>query len=367
MSTQYIGENEFQVDKVDGFHASKTPTANTIPVYDDYDRFNYKSLNPIPFSAELDTPGWYRIYDGSVVDNILLCISSIFNNKISNCHNLSINISSFNYLPNITQLSGLNISNVYDKIRILTKHNNLTYIDIHYNTNVSNPILVNGIGQGIFKNPVLSNDIPEGYASTEFSTSNGFKANTCISCLSNATNYANGTGYASIRVGGETGAQLLFDNSDVANFTGIPSTEYYGNNTFADINANDYNNGNRKTVGNIIFGKNSLYYRAGTNNASQIVTTATSSDYRLKENIQPLEDRGFINPVTFTKDEKEHLGFIAQDVMTKYPELVRLENDGYYTLNYIEITPILEAQIIKLSKQVEELTNKVNELENKEK
>ena len=35
------------------------------------------------------------------------------------------------------------------------------------------------------------------------------------------------------------------------------------------------------------------------------------SDARLKTNIQPLENRGYITPVTYKKDSKDSIGFIA--------------------------------------------------------
>jgi hypothetical protein len=38
------------------------------------------------------------------------------------------------------------------------------------------------------------------------------------------------------------------------------------------------------------------------------------SDRRLKSNIKPLENRGYIQPMTYIKDNKECIGFIAQDV-----------------------------------------------------
>ena len=46
------------------------------------------------------------------------------------------------------------------------------------------------------------------------------------------------------------------------------------------------------------------------------------SDARLKSNIQTLQDRGYITPVTYIKDGKQSIGFLAQEVREKYPELV---------------------------------------------
>lgn len=80
------------------------------------------------------------------------------------------------------------------------------------------------------------------------------------------------------------------------------------------------------------------------------------SDRRLKSNIQTLENRGYIEPVTFEKDGKQCIGFVAQDVKEKYPELVNSEGE-YLSLNYQQYTAVLQAQIIELDKRIKELEN----------
>lgn len=80
------------------------------------------------------------------------------------------------------------------------------------------------------------------------------------------------------------------------------------------------------------------------------------SDRRLKSNIQTLENRGYIEPVTFEKDGKQCIGFVAQDVEEKYPELVNSEGE-YLSLNYQQYTAVLQAQIIELDKRIKELEN----------
>lgn len=80
------------------------------------------------------------------------------------------------------------------------------------------------------------------------------------------------------------------------------------------------------------------------------------SDRRLKSNIQTLENRGYVEPVTFEKDGKQCIGFVAQDVEEKYPELVNSEGE-YLSLNYQQYTAVLQAQIIELDKRIKELEN----------
>lgn len=83
------------------------------------------------------------------------------------------------------------------------------------------------------------------------------------------------------------------------------------------------------------------------------------SDIRLKTDILPLENRGYIKPVTYKKDGKDSIGFIAQEVREVYPELVIEDNteDKYLSVNYAQYVAVLQAQIIDLKKEIDELKN----------
>lgn len=83
------------------------------------------------------------------------------------------------------------------------------------------------------------------------------------------------------------------------------------------------------------------------------------SDIRLKTNIKPLNNRGYITPVTYKKDGKDSIGFIAQEVRELYPELVIEDNteDKYLSVNYAQYVAVLQAQIIDLRKEIDELKN----------
>lgn len=98
---------------------------------------------------------------------------------------------------------------------------------------------------------------------------------------------------------------------------------------------------------------------SGTVNAGSVTASGditAYSDRRLKSNIQTLENRGYIEPVTFEKDGKKCIGFIAQDVEKKYPELVNSDGE-YLSLNYQQYTAVLQAQIIELEKRIKQLEN----------
>lgn len=85
------------------------------------------------------------------------------------------------------------------------------------------------------------------------------------------------------------------------------------------------------------------------------------SDARLKTNIQTLEDRGYITPVTYEKDGKQSIGFLAQDVQKLYPELVTEDTneEKYLSLNYAQYTAVLQAQIIQLNMRIKQLESKL--------
>lgn len=78
------------------------------------------------------------------------------------------------------------------------------------------------------------------------------------------------------------------------------------------------------------------------------------SDARLKSCIKPLQNRGFITPVSYIKDGKESIGFIAQDMIELYPELVSKgsSKEHYLSVNYAQYTAVLQAQIIELHKEI---------------
>lgn len=91
------------------------------------------------------------------------------------------------------------------------------------------------------------------------------------------------------------------------------------------------------------------------------------SDKRLKSNIKPLEVRGELNPVTYVKDGKKSIGFIADEVKEVYPELVITDEsteEKYLSLNYQQLTAVLYAEIKELKNQIKELNEKVRTMAN---
>ena len=89
-----------------------------------------------------------------------------------------------------------------------------------------------------------------------------------------------------------------------------------------------------------------------------------TSDATLKENIQLLSESSknkLLNLKTveysFKSDstQKQHYGFIAQDVEEIYPTLVSANALGHKTVNYIELIPILLSKMQDMQKEIDEL------------
>ena len=86
------------------------------------------------------------------------------------------------------------------------------------------------------------------------------------------------------------------------------------------------------------------------------------SDRRLKTDIQSLNNRGLLNPVTYIKDGKKQIGFIAQEVQEAYAELVSEDVNGYLSLNYQQLTAVLSSQINDLYLLIDELKLEISKL-----
>jgi hypothetical protein len=101
-------------------------------------------------------------------------------------------------------------------------------------------------------------------------------------------------------------------------------------------------------------------------------TLTSSSDIRLKTNIVSLKNenekmldkisniRGVKFNYKYATSEDKHIGFIAQDFIENFPEILRIPDmDGYYTLDYQKVNVILLECIKELREEIIELKNKL--------
>jgi len=124
------------------------------------------------------------------------------------------------------------------------------------------------------------------------------------------------------------------------------------------------------------------YYQLFTNSSNGIaggITHPTAStvgfytgpsDQRLKSNIKdfeqpvlPLFNNAKLKTYNHIADEDESVvykGFLAQDMVDNFPEAYGKDKDGYYMYNPTGYIPYLVKAIQELSKQNEELSNRLN-------
>lgn len=200
----------------------------------------------------------------------------------------------------------------------------------------------------------------------------------------NNNQLTNGAGYitSSGSISGNAGSATKLANSRTLwgqSFNGTANVSGNITGSYFKINDTSSNPYLQLTQGSTwyIQGYNSyLYLGAGSTKSLRIDSSGNClsvgevtahSDKRLKSDIKPLEVRGELNPVTYVKDGKESIGFIADEVKEVYPELVITDestDEKYLSLNYAQLTAVLYAEIKELKNQIKELNEKVRTMAN---
>ena len=107
------------------------------------------------------------------------------------------------------------------------------------------------------------------------------------------------------------------------------------------------------------------------------ITAYYSSDISLKDNIRPIESAIFkvqqIRGVEFDWNEKagkfeqekgHDVGLIAQEVEKVLPEIVQIREDGIKAIQYEKVVPLLVEAIKEQQVTIENLTKRIELLEN---
>jgi hypothetical protein len=135
------------------------------------------------------------------------------------------------------------------------------------------------------------------------------------------------------------------------------------------------------TSANVQFGSLGIGMAAsgtsGRIDATNDIVAYSSSDIRFKENITPIDSP--LNKITkiggYTYDWKEEnkiehgyegndIGVIAQEIEEVLPQLVQTRESGYKAVKYDKLVALLIEGIKEQQSQIEELTNRINKLEN---
>jgi hypothetical protein len=61
-------------------------------------------------------------------------------------------------------------------------------------------------------------------------------------------------------------------------------------------------------------------------------------------------------------DSREHLGFIAQEVEELFPQLVMTDDNGYKSVDYGRLTPVLVEAIKEQQAQIDEMRQLIEQL-----
>lgn len=223
----------------------------------------------------------------------------------------------------------------------------------NYNTNVSRPTS-SRVSSADKVNSTLS------FSAGGFSTKsfNG-SSNQTVNIPTHTSHLTNNSGFitSSASISGNAGSATKLQTARTINGTSFNGTanittanwgttrsiyiqDATATNTSSAVSVNGGGNAYLKLPTNI---------KVGTLTATGEVTAY--SDIRLKTSIQPLENRGYIKPVTYKKDGKDSIGFIAQEVRELYPELVIEDN----TEDKSQYVAVLQAQIIELNNRVKQL------------
>ena len=105
-----------------------------------------------------------------------------------------------------------------------------------------------------------------------------------------------------------------------------------------------------------------------SNSAISATTFYSTSDYRIKDNVTPLNKTSLtidqLNPVIYDNQitNNKDIGLIAHEVQEHFPYIVTGEKDGdvNQTVNYTGLVGILIHEIQQLKKRVSELEQKCN-------
>jgi hypothetical protein len=116
---------------------------------------------------------------------------------------------------------------------------------------------------------------------------------------------------------------------------------------------------------------------AGRIDAPNDIVAYSSSDIRFKENIKPIENPlekiSKISGNTYDwkqENQIEHgyegndVGVIAQEIEEVLPQLVQTRENGYKAVKYDKLVALLIEGIKEQQSKIEELTNRINKLEN---
>ena len=129
-------------------------------------------------------------------------------------------------------------------------------------------------------------------------------------------------------------------------------------------------------VGGVIIPLVTGSYKLNVNGIVRSQGSVYYSDKRFKQDIKPINNAlsyiNKLNPVTYKwnqKDFKEYnfnpgleIGFIAQEVEKVLPSVIHKDDNGYYSMNYNALIPVLTEAMKEQQKMIEQQQKEIDEL-----
>jgi hypothetical protein len=221
------------------------------------------------------------------------------------------------------------------------------------------PETIDNIGNETY---LTNNRLPKGSGKEHLNDSNISDSGTLITL--NSDSQVNGN----LVVNGTVSANNLVSGSAQITKT-LQEVTSAGNTTSTSISITNSTASTSKTTGALIvtggIGTSGDIFAGGD------VVAYASSDRRLKDNIElisnPLQKINKIGGYSFEwNEDKQNIykgkdyGVIAQEIEEILPELVENRDNGYKAVKYDKLVSLLIEGIKDLSKQVEELNEKIN-------
>ena len=244
-----------------------------------------------------------------------------------------------------------------NKIDSSTVTSTVTYVDASTTTNILDPkggIVERYTSAGVASDTGDVANLPTGVGSYRFVP--GVQTGMTYNATNSVSLYANASQSLTVK-----------DNGQV--FMNCTSSQSNTNDTHHVKGPMAFNTGSPGTNISICVGGTRRGYIGtwSTGNASNVIYSS-NSDYRLKENINPLtggiERLKNLKPSTFNWKEDETKtvqdGFIAHEVQEVVPQAVGGEKDGEHmqTLDPAKLVPLLTAALQELTERVEALEAK---------
>ena len=182
--------------------------------------------------------------------------------------------------------------------------------------------------------------------------------------------------------------KIVFTQTDVGGQSGVDSIKHnYDSNDKAQITFTSSGDISLKTPSSSdsskLFIKSNGYVGIGTTTPEfnldvsgdarstgtlSVQNVTTTSDLRKKMNIESLSkfDLDNLRPVQYNWRNrvggKKHFGFIAQEIEQVYPNLIKIDDKGFYSMDYLQLVPISIKNLQIQANCIKELKSDLEEM-----